>query len=239
MTIPRDKLTLDKTLLVIDDEHADLAHVTSACHRDGFTTMTAADGPTGLRLLYENQPDAVLLDLGVGGLDGWHVLERIRDLTDVPVILLTEGRSSTETVRALHAGADDVVVRPFEFDELLARLSALLRRSVHRVAPPVSRYVDGQVDIDVATRRVTTDGRERRLTPTEFRLLDTLVRHADMVLTPSQLLELVWHDPVGTGDGSVKIAVLRLRRKLGWEDVTTSPIEAVRGVGYRYRSLTL
>jgi len=226
----------DKTLLVIDDENANLELVSAACRRDGYTTMGAPDGHTGLRLLYENQPDAVLLDLGVPGLDGWHVLERIRDLTDVPVILMTDHRSCTETVRALHAGADDVVTKPFEFEELLARLTALLRRSANRTAPPIARYADGQVEIDVATRRVVTDGRERQLTPTEFRLLDVLVRHADMVLSPAQLLEQVWHDPVGTGDGSVKIAVLRLRRKLGWEDVTTSPIEAVRGVGYRYRS---
>ncbi len=226
--------TPSRTLLVIDAAERNLEPVAAAWRRAGHTALEAPDGPSALRLLYTHRPDAVLLDLGVPGLDGWDVLERIRDLTDVPVILCTDRRSPTETVRALHAGADDVVAAPVESEELLARMGSLLRRS-HPVVDPAARYVDERLVLDPATRRVTADGTERTLTPTEFRLLDVLVRNADIVLTPTQLLELVWHDPVGTGDGSVKTAVLRLRRKLGWEDPATSPIEAVRGVGYRYR----
>lgn len=220
-------------LLVVDACDGDA--IAEACRRAGYTTVTAADSTDGLRLLYEHRPDAVLLDLELGGHEGWHVLERIRELTDVPLLLLVARHSGTETVRALHAGADDVVTKPVDVDELLARLGALLRRR-HWVAPPIDGYVDGRVDIDVPTRRVVTDGRKRDLTPTEFRLLEALVRHADMVLTPAQLLELVWFDPIGVSDGSVKNAVLRLRRKLGWDDLATSPIVTVRGIGYRYQS---
>jgi len=224
----------NRTLLVIDAAERNLEPVAAAWRRAGHTAVEAPDGPAALRLLFSHRPDAVLLDLGVPGLDGWHVLERIRDLTDVPLILCTDRRSPTETVRALHAGADDVVVAPVESAELLARMVALLRRS-RPTLEPGARYADARLALDPATRRVTADGTECLLTPTEFRLLEVLVRNADIVLTPMQLLELVWHDPVGTGDGSVKTAVLRLRRKLGWEDPATSPIQAVRGVGYRYR----
>ena len=224
-----------RTLLLIEHEDGPREALAEACRRDGFSTLPATDGHSGLRLLFRHQPDIVVLDTRLPDLDGWHVLERIRDLSDVPVVLLCDQPSGTDTVRGLHAGADDVVGKPVERDELLARLGALIRRSEHRTTAPISRYHDDQLDLDVPTRRVHTDGCERRLTPTEFRLLDVLVRHADMVLSPGQLLEHVWHDPIGTGEGSVKIAVLRLRRKLGWQDVASSPIEAVRGVGYRYR----
>ncbi len=226
--------TPQRTLLLMDGEARGLEPVATAWRRAGHTTVEATDASAGLRLLFNTRPDAVLLDLGVAGLDGWRVLERIRDLTDVPLILLTDGHSPTETVRALDAGADDVLVKPVASDEVLARVTALLRRS-----PPVTDrsapYADARLVLDPATRRVDADGAECVLTPTEFRLLEVLVRNADIVLTPTQLLELVWHDLVGTGDGSVKTAVLRLRRKLGWEDPATSPIQSVRGVGYRYR----
>lgn len=191
-------------------------------------------------MVHEQRPGLVLLDIGLPGMDGWSVLERIRDITTVPVLVLTAHGLQTEKVRGLRAGADDYLTKPFANNELLARVEALLRRSTATAAGGETQewaacYDDGVVRVDARTRLVTVDGRDVTLTNIEFRLLNILIRHAGAVLSPSQLLSSVWDDPTGVGSERVKFAVLRLRRKLGWSSEDT-PIKAVRGVGYRYQA---
>jgi DNA-binding response OmpR family regulator len=225
------------TLALIEDDQEVAEALTGLLGQAGHRVATAPDGRAGLRLVYQTRPDLVLLDIGLPRLDGWQVLERIRDLSDVPVLLLTGFGQPRDTVRGLTGGADDYLTKPFHPGELLARVTALLRRAPD---PDWSAevYDDGRLQLDAARRAATADGRGVALAPLEFRLLQLLVRQKGAVLTPRQLLDRVWDDPSGFGAERVKFTVLRLRRRLGWADPRDSPIESVRGVGYRYRPAT-
>jgi DNA-binding response OmpR family regulator len=227
-------------ILAVEDEADIRLALRLVFERAGYQFISCADGRAGLRMVHEEKPDLVLLDIGLPGMDGWTVLERIRDLTDLPVLMISAHGQEADKVRGLRAGADDYVTKPFTNNELLARAEALLRRAGQPADPGSgweNAYDDGLVRIDRKARtvHVTTTGMEREavLTNTEFRLLNVLVKHVGAVLSSEQLLTLAWDDPTGLGPERVKFAVLRLRRKLGW-DTVNSPIRAVRGVGYRY-----
>jgi DNA-binding response OmpR family regulator len=222
-------------LLIVEDDPDIAAALNLLLSRAGHQVTVARDGRAGLRDAYTERPELVLLDIGLPGMDGWQVLERLRDVSDVPVLLLTAHGHESDKVRGLRGGADDYLTKPFTNAELVARVEALLRRSVGPALWSDEVYDDGVLRIDPAARRTFVQGGEVRLTPTEFRLLNVLVRHAGAVLSPNQLLAQAWDDPTGIGPERVKFAVLRLRRKLGWTDPDVSPIESVRGFGYRYR----
>lgn len=224
-------------LLVVDDDADIRATLKELLVRAGHEVYEAQDGRTALRDAYATRPDLVLLDVSLPKLDGWHVLQRLREMSDVPVLMLSGHADPADKVRGLRAGADDYLGKPFGNNELIARVEALLRRA--GVIDWNDRlYDDGVLRMDPGTRDVSVAGRHMRLTPTEFRLLHTLARHAGVVLSPQQLLRQAWDDPSGIGHERVKFAILRLRRKLGWADPDTSPIESVRGFGYRYRRPT-
>jgi DNA-binding response OmpR family regulator len=222
-------------ILVVDDDEDIRKLVVQLLERAGHRVEQAPDGRAGLRALHASPPDLVLLDVSMPDLDGWQTLERIRDLSDVPVIMLTARGEELERVRGLQAGADDYVTKPFGRQELLARVQALLRRSGSRAAETAQSYGDGLVTIDFAQRAVTYAGRDISLTPLEFKLLSTLVRNPRQVLSREQLLELVWGDSFGVSGDQVKLYVGYLRRKLDADAPETVPIETVRGFGYRYR----
>jgi DNA-binding response OmpR family regulator len=221
-------------LLVLEDDKDIALALRLLLTRSGHTVEHAADGRIGLRLVHELRPDLLLLDIGLPSMDGWQVLERVRDISDMPILLLTAHRHESEKVRGLRGGADDYLTKPFTNAELLARVEALLRRA-GPAQWTADLYDDGRVRLDPRTRDVQVGDLEVQLTPTEFRLLNLLVRHAGGVLSPNQLLTHAWDDPSGVGQERVKFGILRLRRKLGWGDPASSPIEAIRGVGYRYR----
>jgi DNA-binding response OmpR family regulator len=221
-------------VLVVDDEAAIRSFVTDLLERAGYEVLEAASGEEGLRVLYALRPDLVLLDVSMPGLDGWGALERIRDLTDVPVLMLSGMTGELEKVRGLKSGADDYVTKPFGPQELLARVAALLRRAPARDAPHET-YADGLIALDVTRRTASIGGRELSLTPREFRLLVAFVRHRNQLLTHGQLLELVWGDEYGVSREQVKLYVSYLRRKIRAAGIASEPIETVRGFGYRYR----
>jgi DNA-binding response OmpR family regulator len=197
--------------------------------------LEAADGRTGLRTLYSSKADLVMLDVSMPGFDGWQTLERIRELSDVPVLMLTAREAEVEKVRGLQSGADDYVTKPFGPEELLARVEALLRRP-RRADPSATRYADAYLEIDFADARVTIHGgTDAALTPLEFRLLTTFARHPNQVLSRDQLLDLVWGGGDRAAPDQVKLYVGYLRRKLAAASGAAAPIETVRGFGYRYR----
>ena len=224
------------TVLVVEDE-PDIRHlIRELLERAGHAVVEAEDGRVALRRLFEARPDLVILDLALPSLDGWSILERIRDLTATPVLILTARTSEIEKVRGLRAGADDYVTKPFGRQELVARVDALLRRAREgRPATPES-YVDERFEVDFKQSSVSVDGRQLSLTPLEFRLLSAFVRHPNQVLSSERLLELVWGGTRGVSRDQVKLYVGYLRRKLGGETGAGAAIETVRGFGYRYRA---
>src|SRR5919206_4759794 len=220
-----------RRVLVVDDDDDIRLLLRELLSGAGYLVETAEDGRVALRVFHEHPTDIVVLDLSMPELDGFETLERLRDLSDVPVILLTARSGEIDKVRGFRAGADDYVVKPFGRQELLARIEALLRR-----APATTRlehYDDGAISIDHGRRLVLCRGLPVRLTPLEFRLLVTFVEHAGNVLSSDQLIEHVWGHPAAVSRDQVKLYVSYLRKKLGQAD-GFEPIETVRGFGYRY-----
>jgi DNA-binding response OmpR family regulator len=220
-------------ILVVDDDPDIRGLVRELLGRRGFTVSEASDGQEALRTFFAKRPDLVVLDVTMPVLDGWRALERIRELSDVPVVMLTARATELEKTRGLRAGADDYVTKPFGRQEFLARIEALLRRSGTRDAEPES-YSDAFLTIDFAQRTVVVQGKPVELTPLEFRLLGAFVRHPNQVLTQDQLIELVWGDASASRD-QVKLYVGYLRKKLSPDAPNAAPIETRRGFGYAYR----
>jgi len=223
------RTTSSVSILVVDDE-GDIRELLGVLlERAGYEVHLACDGREGLRAFHARSPDLVILDITMPGLDGWQTLERIRDLSDVPVLMLTARSAELELVRGLRGGCDDYVVKPFRRQELLARVEALLRRTRGGVAGPHEAYCDDAIEVDFARYAVKLRGEDVSLTPLEFRLLSTFVRHPQQVLSRTQLIDMAWDDPLHASPDQVKLYVGYLRRKVGSELIQT-----VRGFGYRY-----
>lgn len=220
-------------ILVVDDDDDIRGLLRALLERAGHEVVDAPDGRAGLRELYSGSPDLVILDVAMPGLDGWATLERIREVTDVPVLMLTARDAELERVRGLMGGADDYVVKPFGRQELVARVDVLLRRPRGEAAQET--YADARLSISFAQRAVRFDEREVMLTRLEYKLLCAFVQHANQVLSQDQLRELVWEDNIATSRDEVKLYVGYLRRKLAPDAPQATPIETVRGFGYRYR----
>src|SRR4051794_28828105 len=222
------------SVLVVDDELDVRTLIRLLLERAGLDVTEASSGREALRRLHQVRPDLVILDVTMPDLDGWQTLERVRDLSEVPVLMLTARAEELDKVRGLRSGADDYVTKPFGRQELLARVDAALRRR-RSGEPDAERYADGFVTIDFPQRAVTAGGRPVSLTPLEFRLLTAFVRNPNQVLSHDQLLDLAWGDSGGAERDQVKLYVGYLRRKLSSADGGDSPIETMRGFGYRYR----
>jgi DNA-binding response OmpR family regulator len=218
-------------ILVVDDDDVLRSQLRRLVERTGAQCLEASSGSDGLRELYRTSPDLVILDVTMPELSGWATLERIRDLTDIPVLMLTGRGAELEKVRGLRMGADDYLTKPFGQPELLARIDALMRRP--RAEPREPRlYGDGLVDIDFAAAEARVNGKPLNLTPLEFRLLGVLIRHPRQVLSTDQLLALAWGDAALPRE-RVKMYVRYLREKFRDQGVDP-PIETLRGFGYRY-----
>ena len=222
-------------ILVVDDDPDVRGLVEALLTRAGALVRQAPDGRTGLREVHTWRPDLVVLDVSMPHLDGFQTLERIRDLSEVPVLMLTARGDELERVRGLQSGADDYVVKPFGRQELVARVQALLRR-----APRESRgdeadtYADGYLAIDYGERAVAVGDREVRLTPLEFKLLATFVRNPRQVLSRDQLLDLSRLHSAEVYDRSIDVQILRLRRKIEVDPAKPRYIVTERGIGYLF-----
>ncbi len=220
--------------LVVDDETDIRGLVRDVLEGEGLAVCEASDGRTALRALHEERPDLIILDIMMPDLDGWATLERIRDVSDVPVIMLTARSLEWERARGLRAGADDYLGKPFSPIELAARVVALLRRA-HREDDRPTVYSDDFLHIDFAAREVTAGGEIISLTPLEFRMLSVFVQNVGRAVGKEEMLESVWGRRDAVFPEQVKLYVGYLRRKLGFRADETSPIETIRGFGYMYR----
>ncbi len=220
------------SVLVVDDDADVRALVSTLLGRAGYLVAEAPDGRAALKALYGQRPDLVVLDVNMPDLDGWATLERIRELSDVPVVMLSARGEELEKVRALRAGADDYVTKPFGRQELLARVESVLRRTAGGELKET--YSDSLLTVDFGERRLTVGERSVELTPLEFKLLAAFVEHPNQLLEHGQLLELVWGGERGTSRDQVKLYVGYLRKKLADAGGQPDAIETVRGFGYRY-----
>ncbi len=221
-------------ILVVDDD-GDLRELMRlTLELAGHQVTVAEDGKEGLRVFFAEPPDVVLLDVQMPAMDGWTLLERIREVSEVPVIMLTAFGQEWQKVQGLRGGADDYLVKPVGEQELLERIEAVLRRTKsHEEIQDV--YQDSVLRIDYRRHEVYVRSQEVQLSPSEFRLLSTLVQNRGMVMSADQLLALCWGDRE-SGPESVRVYVNYLRKKIEENPAKPHLLENVRGFGYRYRS---
>lgn len=223
-------------VLLVDDDATIRKHLAPVLERNGLEVAVAVDGADALRIIARHRPDLVILDVLMPTLDGRETLRRIRADDDwLPVILLTEVGETFERAAALDDGADDYLTKPFDPLELMARIRAVLRRSVHGVAPlsAADALVAGPLHIDRPARRVFLHGRERPLTPRAFALLEFLMSHPDEVFSRARLLETVWGFEALVTTRAVDHRVAEIRKVLD-EPGADSVIDTVSGEGYRF-----
>ena len=220
-------------VLVVDDDSQMLKAVTNALSARGYDVVTAASGETALSVAAEEELDLVLLDLGLPGIEGHEVIQRLRAWSELPVIVISVRDGQEEKVAALDAGADDFVTKPFGMKELLARMRAVRRRAASETPlDPVLRF-DG-LEIDLLKKLVKIDDEPIHLTPTEYRLLEQMATNPGKLLTHTWLLQKVWGPEYGTESNYLRLYVRQLRQKLG--DTPSSPrwITTEPGLGYRW-----
>lgn len=221
-------------VLVVDDEAALVRALAINLKARGYDVITAADGRAALEAVARSHPDVVLLDLGLPDLDGIEVLQGIRGWNTVPVVVLSARHSSDEKVAALDAGADDYVTKPFQMDELLARIRAAVRRGTAATAgeeEPVLRTESFTVDL--AARVVERDGERVRLTPTEWHLIEVLARHIGKMVPQQQLLREVWGPGYDKETHYLRVYMAQLRRKLEPDPARPRHLVTEPGMGYR------
>jgi len=228
-----------KKILVIDDDPVFLRLVEQVLTEKGYEVLKAGSGQEGLRILFVQRPDVVLLDVVMPGIDGWQTCSRIRDVSDIPIIMLTgKQMAEDDIVRGLDYGADDYLIKPVGNRELVARVRAVLRRAQLPPSPEAKReitYGDGFLMVDVVERKVIVNGKQVKLTPREFRMLALLVENAGHILTHKQVLEKVWGWEYVDDVDYVRIYISHLRQKIEPDPALPRYIITEPGVGYYFQ----
>lgn len=226
-------------ILVVDDEPHLVKLVRSNLEAQHYRVVTAMDGPSALAIVAKEGVDLVILDIMLPGMDGFDVLQRIREISSVPVIMLTAKDQDTDVVRGLRSGADDYVKKPFSVHELLARVEAVLRRAAAdeevQARPP---FVCDDFVMDFQRRRVTVRGKDIKLGPTEYKLLAQLVQNAGRVMLHTDLLRKVWGPEYGNETEYLRVYVSYLRNKIEEDPSNPKYILTEHGVGYMFKSPT-
>ncbi len=224
-------------VLVIDDDKVVTAIIESILTQEGYQVYVAHDGQDGLRELYNHRPDLVILDLVMPHMDGWTTCARIRQVSDVPIIMLTYRDKEEDIVRGLDLGADEYIVKPFDHAVLKARVRAVLRRAALLQAPEEEQeavFSDGYLLFNPEERRVSLEGNPVKLTPTEYSLLGLLIEKAGKVLPYEELLEEVWGWEYINDVDYLRVYIWHLRRKLEPDSKNPRYIHTEHGVGYRF-----
>jgi two-component system KDP operon response regulator KdpE len=224
---------MPEKILVVDDDATLRRLLSEYLLSDSFDVSTAASGPDAIKQCYRSQPDLVVLDVMMPGMDGWETCARLREMADFPIILLTAKDSEQDKLRGFRLGVDDYVTKPFSFAELGARIRAVLTRS--RAAHPPERrvYALGELTIDLDRRTVEKRSQPVTLTPTEFRLLESLVRREGQAVSEETLTQEVWGDYKQPEAGGVRRYIWLLRQKVEPDPANPTLILTARGFGYR------
>lgn len=222
-------------ILVADDDINNVKLASFLLEEAGYRVVKAHDGQKVLALIEEHQPDLVLLDVSMPGMNGFEVCQQIRRASDVPIIFLTAHSQLSDRIKGLQIGGDDYLIKPFEPSELLARIEAVLRRSNSESLAPSSRISQGDLTLDPVEHKVVfTDGRVISLTPLEFRLLYYLMKNAGRILNSSQILSKVWGYDFEGESNLVAVYVRRLRTKVEREPEHPRHIITMRNLGYKF-----
>ena len=232
---PMTREHTEQTILVVDDEAAISEAVRARLSNEGFRVLLAADGPQALEVAEAEQPDLVVLDLMLPGMDGLEVCRRLQSRRWVPVLMLTARTEEADTVAGFAVGADDYLTKPFSLRELTVRVRAILRRVERISSTPSSDPIElAGLSIDPSRRKVTLDGEEVQLTPLEFEILLAMARDPGVVFTREQLMDRVWGYRDYAGGRVVDSHVARIRRKLGEDGAEPRFVRTVHGVGYAF-----
>jgi two-component system, OmpR family, KDP operon response regulator KdpE len=223
-------------ILVIDDEEPTVQLIGMLLERRGFEVIKAFRAEDGLRKAYRYQPELVLLDIMMPDMDGWEVCKRLREMSDVPIVFLTARSDVKDVVKGLEMGADDYVVKPYENDELVARVRAHLRRSPRPSMSEELVFDGGDFRVNFMNREVWVRNELRHLTPKEFNLLGVLVRNAGRVVTRNELVTQAWGEEYADAIDSLKLYIHYLRQKVELNPDQPEYILTSRGVGYRFVS---
>ncbi len=222
-------------VLVVDDERAIRKYLNAALNAQGSVVIEAIDGESALRAAALERPDVIILDLGLPDIDGVEITRRIREWSQVPIIILSVREQESDKIAALDAGADDYLTKPFGTGELLARIRAAVRRTNQPEDEPVIET--GRLRVDLARRRVTLDQTEVSLTPIEYDIIRLLAQNIGRVLTHRQLLQQVWGRTYGDDLHLLRVNISNLRRKIETDPARPQFILTEAGVGYRLRSI--
>jgi two-component system, OmpR family, KDP operon response regulator KdpE len=220
-------------VLVVDDDAQILRALRTSLNARGYEVHTAPNGETALEILSRDNVDLVILDLGLPGIDGHEVIRRVRGWSDVPIIVLSVRDSQEQKVTALDSGADDHVSKPFEMEELLARMRAVRRRSSSEPPRAVLRF--GQLEVDLEREAVKLEGELVHLTPTEYRMLEAMATHPGKLLTHTWLLQKVWGPSYAQESHYLRVYIRQLRRKLRDDPARPRFILTESGLGYRWK----
>ena len=224
-----------ETILIIDDD-IDLSKIVQIhLEREGFKIVVASSGVEGLQKAYSSQPALIILDIMMPGMDGWTTCKRLREISDVPIIMLTARGMESDKVKGLDLGADDYIVKPFGTKELLARIHAVLRRTDSSATKKPPIYSDGELTVDFVKRTVVVRGKQVDLTPTEFKLLTNFVQNEGRVLPHRFLLTQVWGPEYSDEVNYLKLYVRYLRQKIEKDPSNPNYILTEWGVGYRFK----
>ena len=224
------------SILVVDDEVHILRLLRRTLELEGYQVLTASDGEVALDVVDRKVPNLIILDIMMPRMDGCAVCQRIREFSQVPIIMLTARGNDEEKVRGFECGADDYVTKPFSMRELVARVNAMLRRSqVGDTIATQSTFSSGDLEIDFVKRRVTVAGSAVSLTPTEYHLLQELVLNRGKVLTHTYLLQKVWGSEYLNETEYLHVFIGRLRRRLHLDSVEQKYIITLPGVGYQFK----
>lgn len=221
--------------LIIDDDVRMLRMMQRILELEGYRVRTASGGEAALDVFDEENPDLVLLDIIMPGMDGYAVCQNIREFSQVPIIMVTAKSNTEEKIAGLDTGADDYITKPFSANELAARVRAVLRRTKLWDERPEPSFHSGDLVIDFARRRVTLNGQEVNLTATEYRILSYLARNVDRIVTPDQILERVWNRGYIGETHLLRVNVARLRQKLRDNPRNSRYILTRSGIGYMMR----
>jgi two-component system, OmpR family, KDP operon response regulator KdpE len=219
-------------VLVVDDERS-IRRFLKAALGNQFTIFEATNGEEALAAVAADRPDVVVLDLGLPDMDGVEVTRRLREWTPIPIIVVSVREQEQDKIAALDAGADDYLTKPFSVGELMARLRAALRRSAQAETEPV--FTTGNLEVDLNQREISLNGKPVFLTPTEYDLLRTLIKHAGKVLTHRQLLRTVWGNAYESDTHILQVNISNLRRKIEPDPARPTHIVTEPGVGYRLK----